>query len=153
MHAEMLVSTDWLASHLNDPKVVVLHIARERAHYDQGHIPGARFIAWNELTTTRNGLQNELPTVEELQKLFERVGASDDMRLVLYGDNAPLSAARAYFTLDYLGHGDHTALLDGGIEKWKAEQRTLSTEAPQVKAVPAALPRRMAAAPRSGRRS
>lgn len=133
VHAELLVSTDWLASHLNDPKIVVLHIARERAHYDQGHIPGARFIAWNELTTTRNGLQNELPTVEELQKLFERVGASDETRLVLYGDNAPLSAARAYFTLDYLGHGNHAALLDGGIEKWKAEQRALSTDAPQVK--------------------
>src|SRR5438876_642407 len=106
VRAEMLISTDWLASHLNDPKVVVLHIARERAHYDQGHIPGARFIAWNELTTTREGLQNELPAVEELQKLFERVGASDEARLVLYGDNVPLSAARAYFTLDYLGHGD-----------------------------------------------
>lgn len=134
VRSEMLVSTDWLASHLNDPKVVVLHIARERAHYDQGHIPGARFIAWNELAITRNGLQNELPTVEELQKLFEEAGASDDARLVLYGDNVPLSAARAYFTLDYLGHGDHTALLDGGIEKWKAEQRTLSTDAPPVKA-------------------
>jgi len=134
VRAEMLVSTDWLAKHLNDPKVVVLHIARERSHYDQGHIPGARFIAWNELTTTRDGLQNELPTVEDLQKLFERVGASDDTRLVLYGDNAPLAAARAYFTLDYLGHGDLAALLDGGIEKWKAEQRALSTDAPQVKA-------------------
>lgn len=134
VHSEMLVSTEWLASHLNDPKVVVLHIARERAHYDQGHIPGARFIAWNELAVTRNGLQNELPTVEELQKLFAGAGASDETRLVLYGDNVPLSAARAYFTLDYLGHGDHTALLDGGIEKWKAEQRTLSTDAPPVKA-------------------
>lgn len=134
VRSELLVSTEWLASHLNDPKIVVLHIARERAHYDQGHIPGARFIAWNELTTTRDGLLNELPTVEDLQKLFERVGASDEARLVLYGDNVPLSAARAYFTLDYLGHGDHTALLDGGVEKWKAEQRALSTDAPPVKA-------------------
>jgi thiosulfate/3-mercaptopyruvate sulfurtransferase len=134
VRAEMLVSTDWLASQLNNPQVVVLHIARDRAHYDAGHIPGARFVAWSEITTTRDGVLNELPPVEQLQQLFERLGAGDDARLVLYGDNAPLAAARAYFTLDYLGHGEHAALLDGGLEKWKAEQRPLATEAPQVKA-------------------
>ena len=46
VRSELIVSTAWLAAHLNDPKVVVLHVARARAHYDEGHIPGARFAGW-----------------------------------------------------------------------------------------------------------
>lgn len=127
VRSEMLVSTPWLAQHLNNPLVVVLHVARERAHYDQGHIPGARFVAWNEITATRDGVPNELAPVADLQKLFERLGIGDQARIVLYSDNSGLSAARAYFTLDYLGHGGRAALLDGGLEKWKAERRAIST--------------------------
>lgn len=134
VRSEMLVSTDWLSGRLNDPKVVVLHIARERAHYDKAHVPGARFVAWGEITATRDGVPNELVPVADLQKLFERLGVGDDARIVLYGDNSGLSAARAYFTLDYLGHGDRAALLDGGLEKWQIERRVVSTKVPGVKA-------------------
>ncbi|HEX6186431.1 MAG TPA: sulfurtransferase [Pyrinomonadaceae bacterium] len=124
----MIVSTAWLAAHLNDPKVVILHVARERAHYDGGHIPKARFVGWGEITTTRDGVPNELAPVAELQKLFARLGVGNDARIVLYGDNSGLSAARAYFTLDYLGHGGRAALLDGSLEKWKSERRSISTD-------------------------
>lgn len=133
VRSEMLVSTNWLAERLKDPKVVVLHVARERAHYDRGHVPGARFVAWGEITATRDGVPNELAPAGDLQKLFERLGVGDEARIVLYGDNSGLSAARAYFTLDYLGHGGRAALLDGGLEKWQAERRPISTEAPEVK--------------------
>ena len=126
--SEMVVSTEWLAAHLNDPKVVVLHVARERAHFEQGHIPGARFVGWGEITATRDGVPNELAPVADLQKVFERLGIGNDARIVVYGDNSGLAAARAYFTLDYLGHGERVALLDGGLEKWKAERRTTSTD-------------------------
>ena len=128
VRSEIVVSTAWLAARLNDPKVVVLHVAREHAHYDGGHIPGARFVGWGEITATRDGVPNELAPVAELQKLFERLGIGDDTRIVLYGDNSGLSAARAYFTLDYLGHGGRAALLDGGLEKWKTERRAISTD-------------------------
>jgi len=128
VRSEMIVSTAWLAAHLYDPKVVILHVARARAHYDEGHIPGARFAGWDEITATRDGVPNELAPVADLQKLFERLGIGDDSRIVLYGDNSGLSAARAYFTLDYLGHGGRVALLDGGLEKWKAERRAISTD-------------------------
>ena len=126
--SKMVVSTDWLAAHLNDPKVVVLHVARERGHFDEAHIPGARFVGWGEITATRDGVPNELAPVADLQKVFERLGIGNDARIVVYGDNSGLAAARAYFTLDYLGHGDRVALLDGGLEKWKAERRTTSTD-------------------------
>jgi thiosulfate/3-mercaptopyruvate sulfurtransferase len=128
VRSELIVSTAWLAAHLDDPKVLVLHVARARAHYDEGHIPGARFVGWDEITATRDGVPNELAPVADLQKLFERLGIGDGARIVLYGDNSGLSAARAYFTLDYLGHGERSALLDGGLEKWKAERRGVSTE-------------------------
>lgn len=124
----MLVSTEWLSARLNDSALVVLHVARNRADYDAGHIPGAQFVGWNELTTTREGITNELPPAADLAKLFERCGVSRESRIVLYGDSRGLSAARAYFTLDYLGLGSQAALLDGGIEKWRAEQRPVSRE-------------------------
>ena len=128
VRSEMIVSTAWLGAHLNDPKVVVLHVARARAHYDEAHIPGARFVGWDEITATHDGIPNELAPVADLQKVFARLGIDDDARIVLYGDNSGLSAARAYFTLDYLGHGGRAALLDGGLEKWKAERRAISTD-------------------------
>ena len=128
VRAEMLVSTDWLAKHINDPNVFVIHVAAERKHFDDGHVPGARFLSSKEILTTRNGVANELPAVDELQKVFERLGVGDAGRIVIYGENSPLLAARVYFTLDYLGHGDRAALLDGGIEKWKAEKLPVETQ-------------------------
>lgn len=130
---EMLVETGWLATHLDDPKVVVLHVGRERSSYEAGHIPGARFLPLGELAVTRDGIPSELPEPADLQRLFERAGVSDDTRVVLCGDNLGMAATRAYFTLDYLGHGDRAALLDGGLEKWRAEQRPVSTATPEFK--------------------
>ena len=124
----LLVSTGWLAEHLDDPGVVVLHVGSDRAGYDRGHIPGARFLPLDAIIVERDGNINELPPVAHLDSVFESLGVSDGTRVVVYGP--PLAAARAFFTLDYLGHGDRTALLDGGIEAWAAEDRPLSTESP-----------------------
>ncbi len=128
----MLVTTDWLAQHATDANVVVLHIAANRTIYDNGHIPGARFVPLGELAITVNGVHNELPPVADLKKLFETAGVSDTTRIILYSDAAVLPATRTYFTLDYLGHADQASLLDGGLEKWRSEGRTLSKDAPAV---------------------
>lgn len=133
VRSEMLVSTGWLDRHFNNPGLVILYIG-ERKSYDEGHIPGARFVAFSDITITRGELHNELPPVADLKKLFEKAGVGDDSRVILYGDRLGLLATRAWFTLDYLGHGDRAALLDGGLEKWRAERRPLSKEEPQVKA-------------------
>jgi thiosulfate/3-mercaptopyruvate sulfurtransferase len=126
---EMLVSTEWLSAHLNDPKIVVLHVSGNRTAYDAGHIPGARFVAQGELAVTKDGIPNELPEVGKLKALLESAGVSDDTRVILYGDTSVLPATRAYFTLDYLGH-EGTALLDGGLGKWQSEGRTLTKDPP-----------------------
>jgi len=135
VRSEMLVSTDWLAKNIDDRNVFVIHVAADRKHYDDGHLPGARFLLSKEILTTRDGVANELPAVADLRKTFEQLGVGDTGRIVIYGENSGLLAARVYFTLDYLGHGDRAALLDGGIEKWKAEKLTVETQ--PVKTEPA----------------
>ena len=141
LRSEMLVSTAWLAQHLNDRDLVILYVGRDRSQFEVGHIPGSRFVLLDELVEQREGSLNELPSVADLQALFESLGVGDGSRVVLYGDRGGLLAARAYFTLDYLGHGDRSSLLDGGLEKWNAETRPSSHD--EVHAIRARLTPRL----------
>jgi thiosulfate/3-mercaptopyruvate sulfurtransferase len=129
VRSEMLVSTQWMADHLKDPNVVLLHLADKISDFKRGHIPGARFLSMNDIITDDGPLTTELPSVEKLQKIFSDLGVGDNTRVVIYATNWFPSAARVYYTLDYLGHGDRTALLDGGIEQWLAEDRPVTGEA------------------------
>lgn len=133
LRPEMLVTTGWLAENLSEPDVIVLCINSTPEFYTKGHIPGARQIKLEDIAVTRDGIPSELPSVETLQHVFEAAGVSNSSRVVLYGERLNLFAARAYFTLDYLGAASRVALLDGGLEKWTAERRPLSTEIPQAK--------------------
>lgn len=134
VHSEMLVSTQWLASHLNDPNIVILHLADNLSDYKRGHIPGARYLAMNKIAIDNGPINVELPSVDQLQKTLSDLGIGDNTRVVIYATNWFPDAARAYFTLDYLGHGDKAALLDGGIEQWLAEDRPVSGETPKFSA-------------------
>jgi thiosulfate/3-mercaptopyruvate sulfurtransferase len=129
VHPEMIVSAQWLAEHLKDPNVVVLHVGEKRSEYDAGHVPGARFLALEDFIEDEDA---ELPSTEKLRAAFEKVGVSDDSRVIIYTTAWYPMAGRAYYTLDYLGHGDHAALLDGGIDEWRAEKRPLSRDEPKV---------------------
>jgi thiosulfate/3-mercaptopyruvate sulfurtransferase len=133
LRPEMLVTTGWLAENLSETDVVVLCINSTPEFYSKGHIPGARQIKLEDIAVTRDGIPNELPPAETLQHIFAAAGVSNSSRVVLYGERLNLFAARAYFTLDYLGVAARVALLDGGLEKWTAERRALSTEIPQAK--------------------
>lgn len=125
---QMLVSSDWLEQH--HKTVTILHIG-DRAGYDAGHIPGARLIEPSALLVQRAGSPNELPPVSALEKVFRDSGVGWRGRIVVYS-NDPLLAARAWFTLDYLGQGNRVSLLDGGLAKWKAAGCPLSREAAVV---------------------
>ena len=124
----MLVTTSWLQEHLGDAVLVVLHVGRDRSEYDAGHIAGARYLALDDIVEQQADSLNDLAAVDRLQTAFEDVGLGDGARVVLYDDSGGLLAARVYFTLDYLGHGDQVSLLDGGVEKWKAEARGLEQQ-------------------------
>ena len=120
---EMLVTTAWLQEHLGDRNLVVVCVGRSRSSYDAGHVPGARFLPLDKIVEQRSNSLNDLPPAATLQTAFESIGVADESRVVLYGEGGGLLAARAYFSLDYLGHGNRAALLDGGLEKWLAEGR------------------------------
>ena len=137
LRPEMLVTTRWLSDHLQDPDLIVLCISATPEFYSKGHIPGARQIKLSEIAVSREGIPNELPPVEMLRRIFAAAGVSLNARVVIYGERFNLLAARAYYTLDYLGVAQRTSLLDGGMEKWKAEGRPLSTDTPAV--TPSAL--------------
>src|SRR5579872_5686880 len=81
-HPEMLVSTKWLADHLSDNNVVILHIADSQADFKRGHIPNARYLAMNKLIANKGDLNSELPAVEDLQKTFSELGIGDMTRVV-----------------------------------------------------------------------
>ena len=131
----LLVSTDWLARHLNDRTVVVLQVVHDTAEFRQGHIPGARVVRYESFTTNRGDLGTELPAVDELRQLFETLGVSDDSHVVLYTGMTGMApmASRAFLTLDYLGHR-RISLLDGGLVRWQAEGRPVTTEVAHVTA-------------------
>jgi thiosulfate/3-mercaptopyruvate sulfurtransferase len=134
LRTQMLVSTEWLGKRQLDPNLLVIHVGQGRKKYDAGHITGARFLEYNDVVVTRDGVVNELPPVERLQQVFSQLGVGDGVRVVLLCDMQGLMAARVYWTLDYLGFAENAALLDGGLEKWRAEKRELSVATPEVQA-------------------
>jgi thiosulfate/3-mercaptopyruvate sulfurtransferase len=122
---DMLVSTSWLADHLDDPAVVVVHVAALPSEFEGGHIPGARFLPLPSIAMERDGLIGQLPVVEDLEVAFEGLGLGDATRVVFYGP--PLAAARAFVAMDVLGLADRAALLDGGLTVWQAEDRPMAS--------------------------
>ncbi len=130
----LLVTVDWLANHLSDPSLVLLQIG-DKKDYDKGHIPGAQFLAYESISTPHNhaqGLMLELPPVEQLVSVFERLGVSNRSHVILYfGTNWVSPTTRVYWTLDYLGLGDHTSILNGGLVAWQATHHPVSTETKQ----------------------
>jgi thiosulfate/3-mercaptopyruvate sulfurtransferase len=127
----MLVSTEWLASRLQDLSVVILHVGSQK-DYEAGHIPGARLVTLADISVTDpTGLRLEMPPVASLEEAFGRLGVTDAARVIVYtGADSIQSATRVWFTLDSLGLGDRAALLDGGLALWRAQGRPLTTEAP-----------------------
>lgn len=122
----VLVGTDWLADHLDDPSVVVLHVGMGDDAMPSEWIPGARFLDYHRIAQDLNGLSTEIPPVGELVDAFEAVGVSNESHVIVYGTPAH-AAARVFVTLDYLGHGDRSSVLDGGLDVWKAEGRQTSS--------------------------
>ena len=134
--ASLVVSAEWVARHRTDPGVVILHVG-ERAGYEREHIPGARYISFEDVArrgAAVGGNTLEMLPPEELRANLERFGVSDDSRIVVYyADEWVSPATRVIFTLDWFGLGDRTTLLDGGIDAWKRRGLPLTSD---VQAVP-----------------
>jgi thiosulfate/3-mercaptopyruvate sulfurtransferase len=134
VNENMIVTTDWLAKHLNDDSLVLLQVG-EKDEYTAAHIPRAQFIQIADISTPRGqGLTLELPAVDQLKATFERFGVSDNSRIVIYfGKDWVTPTARVFMTLDYLGFGDRTSILDGGFPAWRAEGKPVTGEVVEAK--------------------
>nr|HNH83590.1 rhodanese-like domain-containing protein [Acidobacteriota bacterium] len=126
----MIVTVDWLAKHLNDSSLVLLHVG-EKTEFEKEHIPGAIYISVSDISLSQaeTPLTLQLPPAERLKETFEKMGVGDNSRIIVYfGKDWVTPTTRVYFTLDYLGLGDQTSILDGGLPAWKAAGQSVTAE-------------------------
>jgi thiosulfate/3-mercaptopyruvate sulfurtransferase len=128
-HPEVLVSTQWVADHLSDPKIRLVEVDVDTSGYDQGHIAGA--VGWNWQTQLQDNIRRDLITKQALELLLGESGISNDTTIILYGDNNNWFAAYALWQLKYYGHKD-VRLMNGGRKKWLEEKRPLTTDGAKV---------------------
>jgi len=138
-HPEKLVSSAWVAQHLQDPSVVVVESDEDALLYDLGHIPGAVKIDWH--TDLNDPLVRDYLSSEQFSRLLSEKGISRDHTVVFYGDNFNWWAAYALWVFDLFGHPD-TRLMDGGRQKWLAEKRPYVPEIPRRAPVDYPVPER-----------
>jgi thiosulfate/3-mercaptopyruvate sulfurtransferase len=138
VHPEYLAGTGWLASHLDDPQVRVVDctthlppkpdyslydVVPGREDFDQAHIPGAVFLdIEHDVSEPDPRLHFMLPDTGRFAAAMERLGISDDTRVIAYSTANHWWATRLWWMLRVFGH-DNAAVLDGGFQKWKAENR------------------------------
>ncbi|GAB3617101.1 sulfurtransferase [Okibacterium endophyticum] len=127
-HPERLVSTQWLAEHLDTPGVVVVESDEDVLLYEVGHIPGAVKIDWH--TDLNDPVTRDFVQSEAFADLLSARGISRDDTVVIYGDKSNWWAAYALWVFSLFGHDD-VRLLDGGRDKWIAEGRPLTTDLPE----------------------
>jgi thiosulfate/3-mercaptopyruvate sulfurtransferase len=129
VRSPLIVSTEWLAQHLKDDSLVLLQVGTKE-EFTAAHIPGSQFIQLADIATPRGqGLALELPDVAQLQATFEKLGVTDKSRIIIYFSKDWVTpTTRVFFTLDYLGLGDRTSILDGGLPTWREEKRPVTTE-------------------------
>ncbi len=119
--APVLVSGEWLEEHLES--VVVLFVGMVHEGTPSAFIPGAALLDYHGITATIDGLRTELPPVPDLETVFRAAGVSNDDHVVVYSTSPMHYAARAFMTLEYLGHRGKVSVLDGGWETWQQERR------------------------------
>jgi thiosulfate/3-mercaptopyruvate sulfurtransferase len=126
---DVLVSTDWVAQHLNDPGLRIVEVDVDTAAYDQGHVPNA--LAWNWTTELCDTLVRDIIPKDKFEALMARSGIGNDTTVILYGDNNNWFAAWALWQMKVYGHRD-VRIMNGGRKKWLAEGRELASTTPTV---------------------
>ena len=125
---DTLVSTDWVAQHAADPKVRIVEVDVNSSAYGEGHVPGAIAWAWNQQLC--DTVRRDILPQDAFERLMAESGIGNDTTIVLYGDNNNWFAAWAFWQLKIYGHQD-VRIMNGGRNKWIAENRELSTDVPK----------------------
>ena len=127
-HPEVLVDTNWVDQHKNDPKVRVAEVDYDpTANYTLGHVPGSVLIDWK--ADINDPLTRNIITQQACESLLQRVGVNDDTTLVLYGDFNNWFAAFAFWVFKYYGYKD-VRLMIGGRKKWLEEDKPVTKDIP-----------------------
>jgi thiosulfate/3-mercaptopyruvate sulfurtransferase len=127
-HPEVLVDTNWVDQHKNDPKVRVAEVDYDpTANYTLGHVPGSVLIDWK--ADINDPLTRNIITKQACESLLQRVGVNDDTTLVLYGDFNNWFAAFAFWVFKYYGYKD-VRLMNGGRKKWLEEDKPVTKDIP-----------------------
>lgn len=135
-----LVTTTWLAQHLNDPDLRILDASwylpamkRDgRAEYEAAHIPGARFFDIDDVSDSRSDLPHMAPPVEKFMSRMRALGVGDGHQVVVYDGAGLMSAAPVWWLFKLMGQND-IAVLDGGFPKWQSEGHPVEDMPPVVR--------------------
>src|SRR6476661_157498 len=129
IHPEVLVDTQWLEEHLNDPLIKIAEVDYDsQSNYDIGHIPNSYLIDWKK--DINHDVTRDVLTIDKYQELLGRIGINDDnTTLILYGDFNNWFAAFAFWVFKYYGYKD-VKLLNGGRKKWLEEDKEITKEIP-----------------------
>lgn len=127
-----VVSTSWLQDHLGSPDLAIVDASwylpaagrDARAEFREARIPGAQFFDIDEISDTNSTLPHMLPSPEKFSSRMRKMGIGDGKKVIAYDGAGLFSAARAWWMFKVFGHND-VAVLDGGLPKWKAENRPL----------------------------
>lgn len=131
---DILVSTEWLASELGKPDLVVLDATSylpgqdkdASAEFERAHVPGARRFDVDLIADPDSDLPHTVPSPARFARLVGALGVSNESRVVLYDQNGTMWATRAWWMLGLYGH-DRAAVLDGGLPRWQQEGRAVET--------------------------
>ena len=127
-HPEVLVSTDWLAEHLNDPTIRIIESDEDLLIYHTGHIPNAQKIDWH--TDLNDPVVRDYVSREQFQALLRSKGIDDKTTVIFYGDRNNWWATYAFWVFQLFGF-TNARILDGGRSKWEAERKPMNTEDPR----------------------
>jgi thiosulfate/3-mercaptopyruvate sulfurtransferase len=127
-HPELLVDTQWVADHLDDPNVRVIESDEDYLLYSTGHVPGAVKVDW--FTTLQHPVRRDFMTKDKFEEMCSSLGISNDTTVVFYGDKSNWFAVYALWLFKYYGHKD-ARIMDGGRKKWELEERPYTQDVPE----------------------
>jgi len=128
VHSDVLVSTDWVVEHLDDPNVRIAESDEDYLLYEQGHIPNAVKVDW--FTILQDPVRRDFISKAEFEELMSSLGIANDTTVVFYGDKSNWFACYSFWLFELYGH-QNKRIMDGGRAKWIEEERSLTKEAPE----------------------
>jgi thiosulfate/3-mercaptopyruvate sulfurtransferase len=127
VHPDVLVTTQWVADHLNDPSIRIVESDEDILLYDIGHIPGAIKLDWH--TDLQNPVVRDFVDQAGFEALMAQSGISNDTTVIFYGDRNNWYACYTFWLFKYYDHND-AKIMDGGRAKWEAENREYTRDVP-----------------------